>query len=182
LEIAARLGADVPSQLAPGTCVGTGAGDAVEPVAPLVPHAWVLVPQAFGLSTASVYGEADRLALPHSADALAARRGELAAALASGSELPVELMVNELAPAALSLRPEIGRVIEAVSLAGADHALVCGSGPTVAGLFWGDALARASEAAATLERAYPGACAASPVGEAFGTPAPLGRAQLAGGP
>ena len=35
VEIAARLGADVPGQLRPGPSLGTGAGELIEPLAPL---------------------------------------------------------------------------------------------------------------------------------------------------
>jgi 4-diphosphocytidyl-2-C-methyl-D-erythritol kinase len=73
-ELACALGADVPSQLTPGLSLGTGAGDVVEILGdPLAPHAFVIVPQDFGLSTADVYREADRLGLPRDAGALAAR-------------------------------------------------------------------------------------------------------------
>jgi 4-diphosphocytidyl-2-C-methyl-D-erythritol kinase len=41
---------------------------------------------------------------------------------------------------------------------------VCGSGPTVIGLFWGaDGSSRARSAAAALRGAHPGAVAAEPV-------------------
>ncbi len=60
-QLAAELGSDVPSQLAPGLVLGTGAGDDVEPRAELAPHAFVIVPLPHRLSTASVYAEADRL-------------------------------------------------------------------------------------------------------------------------
>ena len=62
-ELAASLGADVPSQLEPGLVLGTGAGDLVEPRAPLAVHAFVIVPLPHRLSTAEVYAEADRLGL-----------------------------------------------------------------------------------------------------------------------
>ena len=76
--LAASLGADVPSQLTPGLVLGTGAGEVVEPVrAPLAPHAFVIVPQGFGLSTPEVYREADRLGLPRTASDLARREQEI---------------------------------------------------------------------------------------------------------
>ncbi len=51
-----------------------------------------------------------------------------------------ELLVNDLEPAARSLRPEIGVALDALREAGAPHALLTGSGPTAFGLF--DDLAR----------------------------------------
>jgi hypothetical protein len=48
---------------------------------------------------------------------------------------------------------------------------VCGSGPTVAGLFWGfGAHARAATGAAALAGVYPGATAVVPVSAGAGAP------------
>ncbi|HJS96963.1 MAG TPA: hypothetical protein VJ741_22030, partial [Solirubrobacteraceae bacterium] len=163
-ELAAALGADVPSQLRPGLFLGTGAGEVVEPRERLPEHAFVIVPHDFGLSTAEVYREADRLGLPRDASDLAARHAEVRAA-------GWPPLVNDLEPAALSLRPEINRALDAVRGAGADHAMVSGSGPTVFGLFTGpDAPARAGDAAARLADRYSGATSATPVSEEFGRP------------
>ena len=59
-----------------------------EPLAPLAPHAFVIVPLPFRLSTADVYAEADRLGLPRDAAALRPSSHELRAALAAGGRLP----------------------------------------------------------------------------------------------
>ncbi|MGN6871820.1 MAG: 4-(cytidine 5'-diphospho)-2-C-methyl-D-erythritol kinase [Solirubrobacteraceae bacterium] len=163
-ELAASLGADVPSQLRPGLFLGTGAGEVVEHREPVGEHAFVIVPQGFGLSTAEVYREADRLGVPRDASDLA---HQLRAVRAGG----MPQLINDLQAAALSLRPEIGRALEAVRDAGAEHAMVSGSGPTVFGLLFGaDAEARASDAVAGLSDRYPGATAAAPVSEDFGAP------------
>jgi 4-diphosphocytidyl-2-C-methyl-D-erythritol kinase len=82
------------------------------------------------------------------------------------ASLPAELCVNDLQPAALSLAPQLADALSAARAAGADLAIVCGSGPTVIGLFHGrDAGARARAAAAeeALRARYPGLVAASPV-------------------
>ena len=63
-ELAAELGADVPSQLRPGAGAGARApasGSSACPSRP--PHAVVLLPGGGGLSTAAVFAEADRLGL-----------------------------------------------------------------------------------------------------------------------
>jgi 4-diphosphocytidyl-2-C-methyl-D-erythritol kinase len=155
--------------------LGTGAGEIVTSVAPLAEHALVIVPQAFGLSTAEVYAEADRLGLPRGADELESLHRRLLTALGAGeARLAPELLVNDLERAAVSLRPEIAHALQRALAAGADHALVCGSGPTVAGLFWGqDGLARAQAAAAELS----GACVVSPVtgSQAFSLVPPVGH-------
>jgi 4-diphosphocytidyl-2-C-methyl-D-erythritol kinase len=149
-ELAAELGSDVPGQLRPGLALGTGAGDRVEPLPPLAPHAFLIVPLPHRLSTARVYAEADRLGLTRAGAELEQKRAALRA-LSGGAELPAELVVNDLEPAAISLCPQVTDALAAVRAAGALHAMVSGSGPTVFGLFWGaDASARAEDAARTL--------------------------------
>ncbi len=172
VRIARRLGADVPSQLAPGLSLGTGAGDEVAPLPPVAPHSVLLVPQPFPLSTADVYREADRLGLPRGADDLADRRAAVKAALKGGGQrLPNALAMNDLGRATLSLAPGVSDALAGLRDAGADQILVCGSGPTAAGIFWGERSGqRAERAAAQLGRAYPAAVAASPVGPAAPSP------------
>jgi 4-diphosphocytidyl-2-C-methyl-D-erythritol kinase len=173
LEIASGLGADVPSQLDPGPSIGTGAGEIVAAVPPLEEHALLVLPQAFGLSTAEVYGEADRLGLPRSAEELASVHGDLESSLAAaGSALADRLVVNDLEPASLSLRPEIATALQSAREAGVGQALVCGSGPTVIGLFWGgEAHERAAAAAAKLRGRFPLATSTRPRARGVGAPA-----------
>jgi 4-diphosphocytidyl-2-C-methyl-D-erythritol kinase len=169
--LAAELGTDVPSQLVPGLTLGSGAGEIVEPFEPLAPHALLILPQPFALATADVYREADRLDLPRERAEITARYEQLAAALRPGAGLAEELIVNDLEPAAASLCPPLGDALQAARAAGADQALVSGSGPTVAGLFWGaDATERAAAAASELASRFPGVACASPVGPEFGLP------------
>ncbi len=168
-EVAASLGADVPSQLNPGLSLGTGAGEVVRARAALAPHAFVLLPSIEQLSTAAVYREADRLGLARSAAELHAGQRRLDAALTPGARLAGELVVNDLTAAALSLCPSIARALRDVREKGAEQAILCGSGPTVAGVFWGDAgEARAAQAAASLSAGHPDAVAVTPVRHPFG--------------
>jgi 4-diphosphocytidyl-2-C-methyl-D-erythritol kinase len=168
-DLAAELGSDVPSAVAPGLSLGTGAGEVIERRPPLAPHAFVIVPQPHFLSTADVYREADRLGLPR-VPADFARAAKALCSSRGGRPAP-ELIVNDLAPAAVALCPPVDHALRAVDEAGADVALVCGSGPTVAGLFWGeDGSERAGSAAAELVRHYPRAISAIPVGQEFGIP------------
>src|SRR5262249_37522665 len=126
------------------------------------------------LSTADVYHEADRLGgLRSDAELSPALEAVRTVLSLPGGRLPAELAVNDLEPAALSLRQEIADVLDRVRGAGAESAFVSGSGPTVVGLLWGeDAGGRADAMAAELSGRYPGACAAVPVGEGFGEPSP----------
>jgi 4-diphosphocytidyl-2-C-methyl-D-erythritol kinase len=151
-EIATRLGADVPSQLNPSLALVRGAGEKIERLPRPTPHAVVLLPDGGGLGTADVFAEADRLGLGLSAGELEEIAGQLLATAGAGAS-PLsypELLVNDLEPAALSLRPAIGEALDALRSAGAPHVLMTGSGPTAFGLFEDMASARA--AAAELDR------------------------------
>lgn len=160
-RIAVSLGADVPAQLRPGPRLGTGVGEILAPLGKLEPYGVLVLPAPFELATRDVYREADRLGLARSSAELA----ELAAELAV--RLP-ERLVNELEPAALSLAPAIGGALAAARDAGAEDAIVCGSGPTVIGVFRGsDGERRAQRAAEEL-----GGVAATPVRAGVGASAP----------
>jgi 4-diphosphocytidyl-2-C-methyl-D-erythritol kinase len=151
-DLAAELGADVPSQLVPSLALVRGAGEKVARLPAPEAHAVVLLPGGGGLSTAEVFAEADRLGLGRNAeelDALAQRL--LTAAGAGASPLDyAELLKNDLEPAALALRPDVGEALVALREAGAAPALLTGSGPTAFGLFAD--LAAARDAAARIDR------------------------------
>ncbi|MBS1893258.1 MAG: 4-(cytidine 5'-diphospho)-2-C-methyl-D-erythritol kinase [Actinobacteria bacterium] len=150
--IAAELGADVPSQLRPALALVRGAGEKVEPLPAPTEHAVLLLPGGGGLSTKDVFNEADRLGLGRpepELDEIAARLR--AAAGAGASPLTyVDLLVNDLEPAAISLRPDIGEALDALRRVGAPAVFLSGSGPTAVGLF--PSLGEAEAAAAELDR------------------------------
>jgi 4-diphosphocytidyl-2-C-methyl-D-erythritol kinase len=171
-ELGAVLGADVPAQIAPGRWLATGAGEMLDALADPNPESFglLVVPAADGLSTAEVYREADRLELGRSREALEERREALRRALELSASVPArsELLENDLQRAALSLRPEIARALDELREAGADIALVSGSGPTVVGLFpHANGLGRAERAAAGLAGRAPEPICATPVGADF---------------
>jgi 4-diphosphocytidyl-2-C-methyl-D-erythritol kinase len=141
-DLAAELGADVPSQIEPRHALVQGVGEQVEPLA-LPPLVAVLVPSAEGLRTADVYTELDRLGGGRARlDSEALR--ELAAAAPDRLGAALE---NDLEPAALSLRPDLAGTLARLRGAGALGAAVSGSGPTCFGLFAGRAEADAAAAA-----------------------------------
>lgn len=135
--IAARLGADVTSQMRPGCSLVTGAGEVVEPLPDPAPFGVVLIPFAEGLSAGEVYAEADRLGIGRgAADLDECAVGIRAAATAGRSPLEyLNLIHNDLEAAAISLRPGIGDALAALDRAGAAVSFVTGSGPTAVGLF-----------------------------------------------
>ena len=162
-SIAAGIGADVPSQLQPRACLVAGAGEVIEPAPPPAEHGVVLIPQAEGLATAEVYAEADRLGTPRGESELEAIRRQLRDAVdQGGSPLDYrEHLVNDLQPAAISLRPEIEDALTALEGAGAAHAMVTGSGPTAFGLY--PTVESAVAAAEALRESVPGAIATAPL-------------------
>jgi len=150
--IAAELGADVPSQLAPALSLVQGAGERVERLPAPASHAVLLLPGGGGLSTAAVFAEADRLGLGRDEavlDETAASLREAAGAGASPLDY-ADLLANDLEPAARSLRPDIGDALDALRDASAPLTLLTGSGPTAFGLFAD--LAAAERAAAEIDR------------------------------
>lgn len=158
--LAAAIGADVPSQLSPALALVRGAGERVERLPDPPPHAVVLLPGGGGLGTAEVFAEADRLGLGRPAEELEEIAGDLRRAAGAGAS-PLsyrDLLVNDLEPAARSLRPEVGGALDALREAGAPLALLTGSGPTAFGLFAD--LAAAREAADRLDRDDAIVCAA----------------------
>jgi 4-diphosphocytidyl-2-C-methyl-D-erythritol kinase len=161
--IAAAIGADVPSQLQPRPCLVAGAGEVIEPAPPPADHGVVLIPQPEGLATAEVYAEADRLGTTRGANELEAIRRQLRDAVdEGGSPLDYrEHLVNDLQPAAISLRPEIEDALRALEEAGAPHAMVSGSGPTAVGLYPSPDVA--SKAVAGLRERFPAAVATAPL-------------------
>jgi 4-diphosphocytidyl-2-C-methyl-D-erythritol kinase len=129
-ELAAGVGADVPSQVEPGHALVQGVGELVEPLA-LPPLVALLVPSAEGLRSADVYAELDRLGGGRERLDAAPLR-ELAGTTPDRLGAALE---NDLEPAALSLRPELAGTLARLRAAGALGAAVSGSGPTCFGLF-----------------------------------------------
>ena len=161
-ELAADLGADVPSQLDPAFALVGGAGEAVEPLPPPREFGVVLLPAENGLRTADVYAEADRLGLGRDHAGLDAIGGNLREAAGAGAS-PLdyaELLVNDLGDAALSLRPEIGPALAALREAGAPVTLVAGSGPTAFGIF--EDIVAADRAAGALPPRHANAIVVAP--------------------
>lgn len=168
-EIAAGLGADVPAQLSPGRWLAGGAGERLTALPqPRGPLALLVLPSEHVLSTASVYARADQLGPTHGLPEIEELWRLLEAALAAGDPLPAnhELLENDLQAAALSLAPSISGALDELADAGADHAMVSGSGPTVVGLFarGPDPLERAERAAAALAGRVPAPIVATALG------------------
>lgn len=153
-EIAVEIGSDVAFALVGGTALGTGRGERLTPVLASGRWHWVLGIADGGLPTPRVYRELDRMrdagATPEQ-PAAADPAGLINALRVHDPDMLGELLVNELQPAAVSLRPELRRALRAGVEAGALGGLVSGSGPTCA------LLARSEEHAVRLAASLAGA-------------------------
>jgi 4-diphosphocytidyl-2-C-methyl-D-erythritol kinase len=184
--LGAQLGADVPAQISPGRWLASGAGEHLQELPPARARFGVLVlPLAVALSTAAVYAEADRLGLGRTRETLKERQLELRSALEHGAALPAatELLHNDLQRAAVSLCPHIAGALSQARAAGAEPALVSGSGPTVLGLFVRagrspeGGLVLAQAAAASFADREPAAIYAAPVDGTFARAVTLGTSK-----
>lgn len=175
IGLARDLGADVPAQVLPGRWLAGGAGELLEALPePRVPLGVLVLPIARALSTAAVYAQADRMGLARGRPELEELHHLLARSLADGAPMPPrELLRNDLQSAARELCPEIDSGLAEALDAGADVAMLSGSGPTVLGLFAGaDGPPRARAAAhmlgeRTLGGSTPAAIATEPVAAGF---------------
>jgi 4-diphosphocytidyl-2-C-methyl-D-erythritol kinase len=129
LALGAQLGSDVPFALVGGTALGGGRGEVVTPVLDEATRWWVVVPAETGLSTPAVYRHFDKLC-PDAPEEVAVPEELLAALHDADNRMLAAALSNDLAPAAIDLRPELGELIEAGERAGALRGLISGSGPT----------------------------------------------------
>lgn len=138
LDLARKLGADVPFAFTGGTAIGTGRGDELSPALAQGSFSWVLALADFGLSTPAVYSELDRHRERHAQDIFPADprpvvdTDVLQALRAGDAHMLAAAMHNDLQAAALHLEPSLGDVLELGEQNGALAGIVSGSGPTVA--------------------------------------------------
>jgi 4-diphosphocytidyl-2-C-methyl-D-erythritol kinase len=162
--LAVQLGADVPAQIRPGRALMLGAGERVVRLDDPQPFGLAILPLDAELSTPAVYREFDARSCARGPEELAALAGELTA-----TELADTRVVNDLQDAARRMCPAIDPALQAIRDAGARHALVSGSGPTVFGLYGSPA--EAERAVAALRAGHPRAVAAAPIPSGHAEPA-----------
>lgn len=128
-SLAVRLGADVPFFIPCQPARVEGIGEILSPV-PALPLRWlVVVVPPFGVSTPWAYRQFD--ALPARAEPVSAELRPFA----DGQWPSSTCLVNDLERAVLSTYPAIGKIKEQLLHAGADGALMSGSGSSVFGIF-----------------------------------------------
>jgi 4-diphosphocytidyl-2-C-methyl-D-erythritol kinase len=136
LEIAARLGADVPFFLTGGTALGTGKGSMITPLSDVERKHLVIISPHASVSTAEAYSA---LSLPALTDSdhdsiLAVSQREPVSRDSHQWDLNDEL-VNDFEPVIFEREPEIERAKHALLEAGACGAMLAGSGSSVFGIF-----------------------------------------------
>ena len=130
VELAVKLGMDVPFFLGRGRALGTGRGEVLRPLPAVGGYAMVLVNPGVGLSTQEVYGR-----VPKGWRAEAEGTGRMLDALKKRSGVGVAAaLTNHLERWVEPAMPVIGHMKAALLAAGALGAAMSGSGPTVFGL------------------------------------------------
>lgn len=130
-ELGVKLGADVPYCLAGGTMLAEGIGEILTPLPPPPACFLVVAKPDIDVSTAFVYGNlhADRLTYHPDIDGMigALRAGDL-----SGI---TDRLGNVLETVTAGAYPVVSEIKELLRRAGAENALMSGSGPSVFGIF-----------------------------------------------
>jgi 4-diphosphocytidyl-2-C-methyl-D-erythritol kinase len=126
--IALKIGADVPFFILCKPAVATGVGEQLERVNNLTSQPIVLVNSGFGVSTAAVYKNLNlgltKCGQQHKYFSFDDKNMNL-----------TRILCNDLESVAMGMHPEINDLKEAMMNAGANAALMTGSGPTVFGVF-----------------------------------------------
>lgn len=130
-DVASELGSDVPFALLGGTALGTGRGEQLTPALARGEYHWVLACSDRGMSTHTVFAEADRLRKGRPIPETRVAAAMMQVLRTGDAEALGSLLVNDLQPAAVRLRPDLERTLEVGRGEGALGAVVSGSGPTV---------------------------------------------------
>ena len=168
VELAARLGSDVPFPLTGHTAIGTGRGQLLTPAMSRGEYHWAFAIRAEGLSTARVFGVFDELIAGAIRLEPEADRALMQALRAGDAHGLGRALHNDLQHAALELVPALAEPLAVAEDAGALGVLISGSGPTVA------ALARSRQHALVIAAAITAAGVADQVMTAVG-PVPGAR-------
>jgi 4-diphosphocytidyl-2-C-methyl-D-erythritol kinase len=127
-RLAAEVGSDVPALLIGEPAYAEGRGERVSPVL-VQSTTWIVKPFAFGVPSADAYAWWDEQPTTGpDAGAL------IAAAEAGNNALLGSALYNDLQGPVAARHPEISETIEAFIEAGAEGAVMSGSGPTVVAL------------------------------------------------
>ena len=151
LAIASQLGADVPLFLFGGMIRGTGIGDQLEPLADLPEKFLLILKPNASVSTSDAYKALDERSLttPNSKTILSTSPRSKIFDKADFASL-----TNDFEVVAFNLAPEIRRARAALLRAGANAALLAGSGSAVFGIFDSEDAQRRAIQAIELETGW----------------------------
>jgi len=127
-ELALQLGADVPFFLEPRPCIATGIGEILEPLDRWPLFWYLIVAPGFQVSTAWVYKHL-RLGLTSN------EYGHIKKELRKERPVISRLLENDLESVTSANFPILNRIKKTLLDAGAEGALMTGSGPSVFGVF-----------------------------------------------
>jgi 4-diphosphocytidyl-2-C-methyl-D-erythritol kinase len=127
-ELALHLGADVPFFLEPRPSIARGIGEVLEPVEQWPDLWYLIVTPRFQVSTAWVYGNL-RLGLTSN------EYGRIKSELRKENLVVSQFLENDLESVTSAKFPILDRIKKSLLDAGAEGALMTGSGPSVFGVF-----------------------------------------------
>jgi 4-diphosphocytidyl-2-C-methyl-D-erythritol kinase len=141
-QVASRIGSDVPALIEPGAALVSGRGDILRTV-DLPGYWWVIVPAGFRVRTPEAYRWWDADGLSPGPDPQ-----EVVKAASSGDpQALAATMFNDLEAPVMKRHPDLAGVRDRLVGEGALASILCGSGPTVAGLARDERHAREIESA-----------------------------------
>jgi len=145
LQIAGKIGADVPFFLLGGTQIGNGIGDILSPInKPVIGFYLLVIPDIF-ISTSWAY-KALKKHLKEDIDRINF------ADILEGNNLSNVIFDNDFERIVIPTYPKIGEIKNGLIEAGANYASLSGSGSTVFGIF--DEEARAKKAESYFQKQY----------------------------
>lgn len=130
MEIGSRIGADVPFFFLGGTALGVGKGDELSKLNSFAHNKILIVNTGYGISTKYVYENYKK-----NPDFYVDFDNIIRTINNEDYERLYPLLKNELESVTIALQPDIGEIKYEMNRLGAKTSLMCGSGPTVFGIF-----------------------------------------------
>jgi 4-diphosphocytidyl-2-C-methyl-D-erythritol kinase len=131
VALARGLGSDVPFFLAGTGALVEGTGERVTPAGALPPWHVLIVKPPAAVSTAEAYRQLDRIERPSRSRSASVSIAAIEALQRSDFDAIERLLQNDFHAAIASGTPEVARAVDALHAAGANRALLAGSGSCV---------------------------------------------------
>lgn len=129
MDLGVKLGADIPFFFIGKTALGEGKGNILTEMKPFSGRHILLVNTGYGVSTSFVYKHLEERTEEMGFD-------EIISAIDNGNDQDFyPILRNRLESVTIKINPDIGKIKEKMINYGARASLMCGSGPTVFGIF-----------------------------------------------